>query len=507
MTVLSNVKEWFTPRLPQVARKLLIAFGVVLSLFAVAATVNLLMLDDISRGEAQVAALDMAKHAGHAVAGAVREQYIHQAHTLLEWNTSHLPHYDRVARNAVASVRNLQRSALSENERPLAAAIMQLAQSSDAIFRTKVVPTIRNEEHASASVLNRRLETLTTQVVQSSEALNALIDARSQDVRTRAQAMRLRSLRLVLYCFGLALVLALVVAISHVRHFAHALNALRRGVAGLAQGELTTRIGAIGNDEFADLARLFDEMADALQQQQAQLLRATTLASLGQMAAAVAHEINNPLSVILGYTKLMQQEPGTVSYRDLEIIERETRQCQAIVNDLLDIARPVRLDLGPVDIGVLLRDVVRLQREVGSLAGIAVDEAIPERGLMITGDEQRLRQVFVNIITNAAQAMPEGGIIGISAAVKDDIIRIHISDTGIGIAPNDLRHVTDPFFSTKATGTGLGLTICQGIMEAHNGRLEIETAPSRGTVVTLVFENREVGMPTVGSAAVQLRNF
>lgn len=497
MKVTRKMNNWIDSRLPRAARRLLFAFGAVLGLFAVAAVTTVVTLNQIRRAQAAVSELDRARHAGHAVAAAIREQYIHQAHTLIEWNTLHIAHYDRAARIASERAMGLQKLALNADERRLAATIRQAVQSSDATFRTHVVGLIASDDHADASALNQQLEEITSQVVDSSDALNRLLEARSQAVRDGAQALHTRSRWLVLCCFGLALAIGLGLAVLHVRSIARTLNALRRGVAGLTKGDLATRIGLRGDDEFADLARLFDNMAGELQEQQARVLRAKTLASLGQMAAAIAHEINNPLSVILGYVMLMQRETGEVNVRELEIIEREARQCQAIVQDLLDFARPLKLDSTLVDIGELTREVVARQRELGRLARIRVDEAIPAGKVVVSGDEQRLRQVWINILTNAAEAMLEGGTLAVTAAIGDGVTRIRIADTGVGITAENLSHVSDPFFSTKPSGTGLGLAVCQAIMEAHNGTLEIEAAPGRGTVVTLTFPNATV--PSAGA--------
>lgn len=489
-----------TNRWPRSALRLLWAFGVILGLFAVAAANSFFAVANIVHSGAEVASLQTAAQTAHEVAALMREQYIHQAHTLLDWNTSHLAHYDIVARTAVSRANELLRAPLNDEERLLATAVLQRIQSSNTIFRSKIVPSMARMEPSAASTLSRELEVITTQVVDSVATLNSMIEVQSQAVKDRALLLQTRSRWVILCCFGLALLLAAVLAVSHVRHVAKRLNTLRRGVFALAQGDLSVRIGSKEDDEFGELARHFDDMAGALQVQQTQLLRAKTLASLGEMAAAVAHEINNPLSVILGYTKIMQRTPGADNSGDLEIIEGEVRQCQAIVQDLLDLARPVRLDLTAVDVASLIRDVVTRQREAGLLTSIRVEETVPHHAADVVGDEQRLRQVLVNIITNAVQAMPKGGTISITVEGQQGSIRIRISDTGLGITPNDVPHVVDPFFSTKANGTGLGLTICQSIMEAHNGTLSINTVPGRGTTVSLVFRN----LPGALSAAPRI---
>ena len=489
MSKTSALQGELTSRWPGSALRLMWAFGTILGLFAVAAATSFFTVENMFQSGAEVASLQAAGQVAHEVGASMREQYIHQAHTLLEWNTSHLPHYDDAARTAVSRADELLRAPLNAEERLLATAVQQRMQSSDTIFRTKIVPSMAGMKPSAASTLSHELEAITTQVVDSTEKLNAMIMVRSQTVKERALLLGTQSRWVILCCFGLAILLALVLAISHVRHVADRLNTLRRGVFALAQGDLSVRIGSTEDDEFGELARHFDDMAGALQVQQTQLLRAKTLASLGEMAAAVAHEINNPLSVILGYTKIMQRTPGVDNSGDLEIIEGEVRQCQVIVKDLLDLARPARLDLTAVDVVLLIRDVVTRQREVGLLDGIEVDEAVPNLGAVVVGDEQRLRQVLVNVITNAAQAMPKGGTISITVEHQQGSVRISISDTGLGIEPNDMPHVVDPFFSTKANGTGLGLTVCQSIMEAHNGTLAIETVPGCGTAVSLVFRN------------------
>jgi len=218
-----------------------------------------------------------------------------------------------------------------------------------------------------------------------------------------------------------------------------------------------------------------------------QLLQADRLASLGQLASGVAHEINNPLGLILGYTQLLLRE-GTVAEGmadDLQTIEKQTRNCKKIVEDLLNFARKSGTTLAEVKINQALDaviDVVRKQLELDNiLIRTRYDENLPE----IAGDTEKLKQVFMNMLINARQAIGKNGEIVITTGVDRSSRSVFISfrDDGPGIAPGILDKIFDPFFTTKPTGqgTGLGLSVSYGIIEDHAGDIRVASVPGAGT--------------------------
>jgi signal transduction histidine kinase len=225
--------------------------------------------------------------------------------------------------------------------------------------------------------------------------------------------------------------------------------------------------------------------ADVTQQRTAeQLLRQTEkMATLGTLAAGVAHELNNPLSVILGYAKLLRAVPGPHA-DDVAIIESEARQCQRIVSELLDLARPHRLDVQPVDLATLAREAVDRLDDAGALHGRKV-EVIANAPVVVPADAGRIRQVIANVVVNAAQATAPNGKITIDARSEPDAAILTIADDGQGIPADVLAQVFDPFVTTKAHGTGLGLAIAHAIVDAHGGRIWIASSTETGTRVSL----------------------
>ena len=217
-----------------------------------------------------------------------------------------------------------------------------------------------------------------------------------------------------------------------------------------------------------------------------QLLQADRLASLGQLAAGVAHEINNPLGLILGYTQLLLREGATAEGMtdDLRTIEKQTRNCKKIVEDLLNFARKSGTYLSEVKINQALDaviDVVRKQLELDNiLIRTRYDENLPE----IAGDTEKLKQVFMNMLINARQAIGKNGEILITTGVDPGRRSVVISfkDDGPGIAPDILDKIFDPFFTTKPTGqgTGLGLSVSYGIVEDHQGDIQVSSVVGAG---------------------------
>jgi PAS domain S-box-containing protein len=225
---------------------------------------------------------------------------------------------------------------------------------------------------------------------------------------------------------------------------------------------------------------------------EAQLNRSSRLASMGELAAGIAHEINNPLGIILGFAQdILEEITGDHPlYESIKIIEQETARCGGVVKDLLDFARLKPPQITPVDLSELVRDSIRLLAPKIKKNKIAVKKAV-EKGLpQIKADPQLMEQALLNVLLNAIQAMPYGGELSLkvgriensSPGKRHPRVRISIRDTGQGILPEHLDHIFDPFFTTKGSrGTGLGLPVCQRILEDHGGKIEVESKEDVGT--------------------------
>jgi signal transduction histidine kinase len=276
---------------------------------------------------------------------------------------------------------------------------------------------------------------------------------------------------------------------------------------------------------YEELQRSYDE----LKQSQDLLVRQEKLASLGRLAAGVAHELNNPLASVAGFAEALQRRmagglpSGCPASGDcleyLTMIQAEVARAAAIVRRLLDFARWRKPTFGPVDLARVISDAIAFVGRQASLSNRQIEVAPFAEAWTVLGDLQMLQQVFLNLLTNALDAIEGGGEIIISArraemgqlvnqsigqlgkasfdigqSVNRSIgqsaawVEVAVADTGCGIAPEDLSKIFDPFFTTKEVGkgTGLGLAICQSIVEQHGGRIEVRSpGPGQGATVTV----------------------
>ena len=212
------------------------------------------------------------------------------------------------------------------------------------------------------------------------------------------------------------------------------------------------------------------------------LNRQEKLSALGQLAAGVAHEIRNPLTSMKGYTEfLLLDEKSEDRIEHLEIILEEIDRVDSIVEEFMMLAKPQADKMEQKNIGAILKNTVslftyELKKKKVKLIWSADDEEV-----FVYCDENRLRQVFLNLLKNSLEAMPDGGELSINISVQKNEAVISIKDTGCGIPQESLKRIGEPFYTTKESGTGLGLMMCFKIIESHNGRLEIESEPGKGT--------------------------
>ncbi|MBI4227282.1 MAG: hypothetical protein HY600_03290 [Candidatus Omnitrophica bacterium] len=239
-----------------------------------------------------------------------------------------------------------------------------------------------------------------------------------------------------------------------------------------------------------------------LETAQAQLLQSEKLASIGQLAAGVAHELNNPLMVMMGNAQLalraIRKSEGVPEglraelAEALQIVDQEAHRSKTIVANLLDFSRIKPAAEAPTDLHALLDECLRLVEHQATLQSVQVERAYADGLPSIRVDPAQIKQVFVNVVLNAVQAMPKGGTLRLVTAAQDTTVQIDVSDTGVGIPKEALDKVFDPFFTTKevGVGTGLGLSVSYGIIQHHGGTIALTSEVGRGTTVTVTLPRR-----------------
>ena len=216
------------------------------------------------------------------------------------------------------------------------------------------------------------------------------------------------------------------------------------------------------------------------------LRRAERLKTLGEMAAGMAHEVKNPLAAIRSSAQILSERVSGKEAQFAHIVVSEVDRLNRVVNEFLDYARPAPLKREPVLLSGLLDSCLELLAPVVKQAGVAVERTYPADEGTVDADPNQLRQVFLNLILNAVQAVGNKGCVAASIRQSGRETRVTMKDNGPGIEPGKLRSVFEPFFTTKPGGTGLGLPIAQRIVAEHGGRLIIESTPGAGTTATVI---------------------
>jgi len=332
-----------------------------------------------------------------------------------------------------------------------------------------------------------------------------------------AEMIRTRGRILMVTVFSIVFV-SLIVSLVLIHFVERPVKELVLGTKRISEGDLKHFIPVTTNDEMGHLASSFNQMTRDLQKAreeieegirnleqkveerttelksaQSQLLHSEKLAAVGKLAATVAHEINNPLTGVYTYIRLMERKiaqglPGAADIEKykayLDTMRREVERTTAIVQNLLDFTRPKDPVRKQINLALVIEESLSLLQNKLRLNNIEVVNdmrLLPE----LLADPAHMKQVFINIMVNACEAMEGGGTLTINSefSEEENTATVSIRDTGIGIDRENLERIFDPFFSTKEKGTGLGLSVVGGIVARHGGRVDIDSMPGQGTSI------------------------
>jgi signal transduction histidine kinase len=304
------------------------------------------------------------------------------------------------------------------------------------------------------------------------------------------------------------LMISAILSLIGSRLITHPLERLSNATKAVARGQFDIRVESSSRDEISDLAQSFNQMAfeldsreEALKEAQAALIQSEKMAAFGQLGAGIAHEIKNPLAGILGLAQLSRRksEKGTPVYQNLTMIEKEINRCTTIIQNLLKFARQEKVALEPVDVNQVAQDAMAIVEHQLEMHHVKLHKDLAPKLPPIWGNGNQIQQVLINLMINAQQAMEgnRGDVTLRTLSLDSSHIQVQVSDNGPGI-PEELKaKIFEPFFTTKPVGkgTGLGLSVSYGIIQEHEGEIQVESSPETGTTFKINFPVK--GLSTV----------
>ncbi|MGD2175951.1 MAG: ATP-binding protein [Candidatus Brocadiaceae bacterium] len=409
-------------------------------------------------------------------------------------------------------VEPLQAGSLDNPERGYVEQLDSAAAALHTLVKTRAlatagVPGTSPRVVARAAEFPAASRELIDRIRQVSSALADSFDIRMLQASDQAEGTWAVSMATAKIVFPVALLVSLLVIYYTHRAIVRPVETLVEGTHALAEGDLGNRIRLRGAGEFAELAESFNRMAGALEANQRQLVETEKLATIGRLAAGVAHEINNPITVIMGYTKMLlsRLEEGSLEKEQLENIAEEAQQCKNIVNSLLDLSRPSEPSPGNlINPSEVVTEVLSVTETLQFNEGVDIEESVIDRPMVLNIGHSRLRQLILNIVRNALEELQgadepflrvEGyvrprdklnaSLLDDGAARSDSFLVFVFTDNGPGIPAGNLERLFEPFFTTKPDGVGLGLAICRNITRAHDGFIDVQSEPGGGTTFTV----------------------
>jgi len=331
-----------------------------------------------------------------------------------------------------------------------------------------------------------------TELRAAGKRLKEFSDSITRLERQRVNAIILNSKRILIFSFWAILASALLMGHFISQKILRSLREIEKLTRSIAEGNFNKIEGFQSKDELGSVITAINSMSEELSHREEELIQAKKLASLGVLTAGVAHELTNPLNnismIAQTYADLYDRLTGEQRVEFMGKVETETVRIQKIVKNLLDFSKPQDANPREADINTVIQKTLTLVQNMIDVSNIGTTLRLAEGLPPVFVDEHQMQQVFVNLITNAVQAMTTGEklYIGTRTGKQGATVEVTVMDTGKGIPPEFLPHIFDPFFSTKGEGgTGLGLSVSYGIIKNHRGEIRVESKVGVGTTFTI----------------------
>jgi signal transduction histidine kinase len=481
-----------------IARRLAASFGSV-SIVAVAMFGMLIVIiGDVAGLVANMQTNEVAIRESLVLATAVREQYIHQAHWIIEQDPHHLEHYEEWGERVRSGAETLK-PLVPDAERWRVAQVLNDSRALDEVFRDSLVPALNRGDKAGVLKHHKQTDDLAQRATKQADFIARTVEQTMAMDHTSATRSTRAGLLIGATCVLLVLGLSVVFTIRLRLAVLKPLEVLSAAARRFGSGDFRSRVGPVGEGELRAVSTAFDRMAEELEAREARLVESERMAAIGQLAAGVAHEVNNPIQVIRGYLKTMGPDtPPEVLSEELQILDEEAAACQRIAEDLVAFARAPELHRDHIDMEQLLCESVRRFGETSEGSDQPVHLTV-EPGQALA-DRGRLRQVIRNLLLNAAYFSKTDQPIEVSGRRWGaDGYEIAVSDSGPGIAPEDRSKIFEPFFTKRAGGSGLGLSVCMSILRAHGGTILVDNNADRGATFRVRIPGATIEMKEVPS--------